>query len=318
MDPQGIITGLNPAAEHILAVESKSLVRKHYRQALPALKGVIAPLMQSLDRQEQPRSAYEVQVTLPRRGSLVLKVWGGQVGDAHHREFAFVLEDLTELRSLESQVRQLRDTFEHYFPPHVAEHLLSDPSQVQLGGIQQEVTILFADVRGFAAFGERVSPTFQLDVLNQHLAHITEAVLAEGGTLDKFMGDAVMVIFNAPILQDDHPFRAVRTALMIQQSLAEFHTTIPPEERLEFGIGISTGEAAVGNIGSPQIHTYTAIGDVVNTAYMLQSQARGGQILLSASTYALVQDMIVGTELGLIQLKGHRQPDLVFEVLGLA
>ncbi len=317
MDSQGIITSLNPAAERILAVDGESLVRRHYGQALPVLEGIIAPLIRSLNRQEQPRSGYEVQVTIPRRGPLVLKVWGSKVGNEQHKEFALVFEDLTEQRGLESQVRQLRNTFERYFPPHVAEHLLSDPSQVRLGGVQQEVTILFADVRGFAAFGERVSPTFQLDVLNRHLAYITEAVLAEGGTLDKFMGDAVMVIFNAPILQDDHPFRAVRAAVMMQRALAELHATISPEERLEFGVGISTGEAAVGNIGAPQIHTYTAIGDVVNTAYMLQAQARGGQILVSASTYASVQDMIVGAELGPIQLKGHCQPDLVFEVLGL-
>jgi adenylate cyclase len=154
-------------------------------------------------------------------------------------------------------------------------------------------------------------------VLNHHFTVATEAVLAEQGTLDKYMGDCMMAIYNAPSPQPDHTLRAVRTALAIQRAITEMHSRLPPDQQLGFGIGITTGYAVVGNIGSAQFHTYTAIGDVVNLAYLLQQHARPGQILMSAPAYERVKADVAGQELGHVQLKGHTEPDLVVEVLGI-
>jgi adenylate cyclase len=230
---------------------------------------------------------------------------------------AIVVDDLTERRKLEQKAQQVRAAFERHVAPCVVEQVLSDPTSARLGGVRKNVTILFADVRGFVSFGEKVEPEFQIEMLNRHLTRAAEAVMAEGGTLDKFMGDCMMAIFNAPFPQPDHTLRAVRTALAVQRSIAEMHTQIPSEERLHFGIGIAAGYAVVGNIGSTALYNYTAIGDIVNLAYLLQSRARPGQILLSAPAYERVKEHIVGQELGLVQLKGHSEPDLVMEVLSL-
>jgi PAS domain S-box-containing protein len=318
-DVQGAITTLNQAAERILAVKEEEAKGQPYVKVLPGLGPVIVPLINAIRQGNKPITGHELELELPHRGQVFLRLHVSPLteNDRAATGIAIVLEDLTERRQLEQQVRQLRQTLERYVAPSVVKQVLSDPASAQLGGVRREVTILFADIRDFVAFGEKVEPEFQIKVLNRHLALATEAVLAEEGTLDKFMGDCLMAIFNAPQPQNNHVLRAVRAALTIQQTISTMHTRLPPNERLSFGIGISTGQAVVGNIGSDKLHSYTAIGDIVNVAYLLQSHARPGQILMSAAAYECVREHVVGQELGFVQLKGHSKPDLVFEALGL-
>jgi class 3 adenylate cyclase len=228
-----------------------------------------------------------------------------------------VLDDLTERRQLEARVRHIRGTFERYISPRVVEQLLSDPARVRLGGARQEVTLLFADIRGFTSFSERVAPESLFDVLNRHLTVVAQAVLEEDGTLDKFMGDAVMALFNAPLPQPDHTLRAIRAALRMKETLVEMHTHMHPEEWLKFGVGISTGPAVVGNVGSPELQNYTAVGDTVNIAARLQSHAGPGQILIGERAYARVRHQVRTQRLGYAHLKGRSEPYLIYEVLGL-
>ncbi|MEE8392117.1 MAG: adenylate/guanylate cyclase domain-containing protein [Anaerolineae bacterium] len=317
-DAQDMVTSLNRAAEHILTVKEEETKGHLYVEALPGLGQVIAPLVNIVKQQSQQVTEHELKLELPHRGQVVLRLHISPLrNDDRPSGTAIILDDLTERRQLEQQVRQIRAAFERHVAPRVVEQVLSDPSSERLGGVRKDVTILFADVRDFVAFGEKVEPEFQIDMLNRHLTRAAEAVITEEGTLDKFMGDCMMAIFNAPLPQPDHTLRAVRTALAIQQTIAEMHTQIPPAERLSFGIGIATGYAIVGNIGSATLHNHTAIGDIVNLAYLLQAYAQPGQILLSAPAYERVKEDVVGQELGLVQLKGHSKPDLVIEVLGL-
>lgn len=310
---------LNRAAEQILAVSAEQVLGQHYLEALPALGALLAPLVETVGQGEEQAVENKLELELPGRGHVVVRLHIRPLLDEGHSRHgvAIILDDLTEQHQLQQQVRRTREMLERYVPPQVVSQLLANPEGVRLGGVRQEVTILFADIRNFVSFGERVEPEFQIEVLNRHLTVAAEAVLAEDGTIDKFMGDCMMSIFNAPLPQPDHPLRAVRAALRIQQAVAEMHTRIPPGERLNFGIGITTGQAVVGNIGSTTHHTYTAIGDIVNLAYVLQSYARPGQVLIGVTTYERVREHIVARELGPVQLKGHSQPDLVFEVLGL-
>jgi PAS domain S-box-containing protein len=318
-DIQDTIITLNRAAEHILAVSEEMARGQPYVKVLSDLGRVIAPLVNAARRHDAQTTGYEVEPELPQRGQVVLRLHISPLKDSMQTTngVAIVIDDLTERRQLEQQVRQVRETFERYVAPRVVEQLLSDPSNVQLGGVRMEVTALFADIRGFTSYSEKVDPEILVEVLNRHLTLAADAILAEEGTLDKFMGDAVMAIFNAPLPQPDHVLRAVRTALTMQRTIAEMHAHLPADERLSFGIGITTDQAVIGNVGSATIHNYTAIGDSVNTAQRLQTHAKPGQILLNTTAYERVREHVIGRELGLVQLKGHSEPDRVFEVLGL-
>jgi PAS domain S-box-containing protein len=317
-DTRDLITTLNRAAERILEVKNEETIGQPYLEALPEVGAEIARMVDSVKRQDAPVIGYEINPVLPRRGPVTLRFHLSPLKDHQNRTtgVAFVAEDLTERRQLEERARLIRGTFEQYVAPQVVEQLLSDPASVRLGGTQREVTILYADARGFTAFSKRTDSEKMVELLNRHLTLAVAAVLAQEGTLDKFMGDAAMAIFNAPLFQPDHILRAVRAALAMQAALAQLHAQISPAEHLHFGVGIATGPAIVGNIGSTAIHTYTAIGDTVNLAWRLQGHARPGQILLDAAAYERAREHVVAQELGYIEVKG-REPALAFDVSGL-
>jgi len=319
LDAQDAITIVNPAAERILGVSASEILGHFYVDALPELGQQIAMLVNIVKHRDEPILGYEMQPLLPERGRTNLRLHLNPLkdNDNHTTGIAIVLDDLTQQKQLEAFVKLVRGTFERYVSSQVVEQLLSDPEQIRLGGVRREVTILFADIRGFTAFSEKVEPEPLVELLNQHLTLLAEAILDEEGTLDKFMGDAVMAIFNAPLPQPDHTMRAVRAALKMQEAVRALHAKLSPEKRLGFGVGIVTGPAVVGNVGSPVLQNYTAIGDSVNLASRLQRYAAAGQILLDANAYEHISDCVDVRELGLISFKGHSEPDLVFEVLDL-
>jgi class 3 adenylate cyclase/DNA-binding response OmpR family regulator len=217
----------------------------------------------------------------------------------------------------EREKQQIRGLFERYVSPTVVEQMLAQPNKVQLGGTRQPVTVLFADVRGFSSFSSHTSPEILVELLNKYMRMAAEAVLAQEGTLDKFMGDAVMAFFNAPLPQADHPVRAVRAAWSLCRLVEKLHEHLPPEHRLRFGVGVGIGEAVVGNIGASQLMNYTVVGDSVNKVKRLQEQAKGGQILISQETCYLVQDYVEVQCVGDMLLKGQSQPEPVYEVVKL-
>ena len=193
-----------------------------------------------------------------------------------------LFRELEESKEREKQI--IRNVFERYVTPTVVEQLLSSPHTVSLGGARQPLAVLFADIRGFTTLAEQLPPELLFDALNYHLSLGAQAVLNHEGTLDKFMGDAIMAIFNAPLPQADYVLRAVAAAIDMQSNLAAKVTAVPLRLRLQFGIGIACGEAVVGNIGTAQLMNYTAIGHSVNLARRLQEAAKGGQILIDDNT----------------------------------
>jgi len=227
---------------------------------------------------------------------------------------ARLFKDLEASKDREKQ--QLRNLFEHYVSPRVVERLISSPQCAVLGGTRQTITVLFADIRGFSTFVERTQPELLVQVLNRYMAAAATAVLAQDGTLDKFMGDGVMAIFNAPLPQPDHAQQAAKAALAIQQSVAQVHRELPEHLHLQFGIGVCSGQAVVGNIGTAQLMNYTAVGDCVNVAKRLQENAHGGQILLNAKAYDLVRGRVQANFLGVMELKGRATPEPVYELVG--
>ncbi len=224
---------------------------------------------------------------------------------------AIVVNDLTENKRLEAQ----RRLFERMVSPAVINQL--DPDQLQLGGKRSQITVLFADVRGFTRFSEKLSPEELVGILNIHLAAVAEAILEHTGTIDKFLGDAVMAWYNAPIPQPDHALRAVLSALEIRTNLKKIQSNMAAESQLSFGVGIHYGDAVLGLVGTERRLEYTAIGDSVNTAKRIQENTGPGQIYISSQAYALVSDQIEARLVAPLTVKGKSQPLDVYEVIGL-
>lgn len=226
-----------------------------------------------------------------------------------------LFRELEESKEREKQM--IRNVFERYVTPTVVDQLLSSPQMVQLGGARQRVTVLFADIRGFTSLAGQLPPELLFETLNHHLSLGAEAVLNYEGTLDKFMGDSIMAVFNAPLPQPDHAWRAIRAAVEMQHRIVAYSTTRPLQLRLQFGVGITTGEAVVGNIGTVELMNYTAIGQSVNLARRLQEAAKGGQILIDQPTYEAIAVNVKARALGTQDIKGFSAQVPVYEVIGL-
>jgi class 3 adenylate cyclase len=255
----------------------------------------------------------EVNSHLPQRGNVIISLNISPLKDAAQisQGVAIVLDDLTEKKRLEAQ----RRLFERMVSPAVIHQL--NPDQLQLGGMRTSLTTLFADLRGFTTFSEENDPDLLVSVLNHYLSAAGDAVLVENGTIDKFMGDAVMAWFNAPIPQEDHALRAVRSALGICKAVNSLHCELPAQFHMHFGIGIHYGEAVLGLVGTEKRHDYTAIGDSVNTAKRIQENSRGGQILISEAVYKHLKDQVEVQMVDPIQAKGKVIPIPVYEVIRL-
>jgi adenylate cyclase len=178
-----------------------------------------------------------------------------------------------------------RSALERFLSPEVVEMVVANPD-IRLGGVNQEVTVMFADIRGFTTMSETMEPARVVEILNEYFTRVTDVIFDNGGTLDKYIGDAVMAVFGAPISKGNDAAAAVNSAMQIQRLLIELNRDAAAREwpELRVGIGINTGNAIAGNIGSPRRLDYTVVGDAVNTAQRLMSNATGGQILISEST----------------------------------
>jgi class 3 adenylate cyclase len=201
--------------------------------------------------------------------------------------------------------QQLDVLFRQYMSAEVATTLIADPSQAALGGAIREVTVLFADLRGYTAFAERSTPTDIVAMLNRYFDVATQVILAEGGTIVQYIGDALMAIFNAPTRQPDHAMRAARAALAMQRGVEAIAASIPDWPR--FRVGVNTGETLVGNIGSEVLRNYNATGDAVNVAARLQSVAEPGQVVIGDATHLRIGSRAEVTPLGEFAVKGRRQ-----------
>ncbi len=312
------ITLCNKAAEVILGKLYEGLAGLSIHDILPmteegAQGSELIDHIHSVSKSGQQIVGIEITPVLPNRGMVTLSLNLSPLKDASQttQGVAIVLEDLTERKRLEAQ----RRLFERMVSPAVIDQL--DPNQLQLGGKRVEITALFADIRGFTGFSEQTDPEQLVAILNRYIAAAAEAVLAQEGTIDKFLGDAIMAWYNAPIPQPDHTLRAVRTALGIRAAVQELHSKLPPEFCLSFGVGIHIGEAVLGLVGTERRLEYTAIGDSVNTAKRIQENASPEQILISAPAYALVSNQVTALPVEPIHAKGKSQPLLVYEVTSI-
>jgi class 3 adenylate cyclase len=246
--------------------------------------------------------------------------------DVRRAEGTFADRDRWLLQALASQLsiglenarlyRQLDGLFRQYMSPDVATALLADPTQAALGGEVGEVTVLFADLRGFTPFSERTTPDRVVAMLNQYFGRAVPVLLANGGTIVQFVGDAVMALFNAPARQPDHALRAARAALGMQAAIEAVAEREPDWPR--FRVGVNTGPALIGNIGSDEFRNFTAIGDTVNLAARLEQEvAEAGQVVLGDTTHAAVRHLAISRPLDPIEVRGKRDPVACWVLEGL-
>ena len=209
-----------------------------------------------------------------------------------------------------------RANYSRFMPEYVVKQLLENPGSFKLGGTNQTITILFADIRGFTAFSETEKPEKIVGVLNRYFSVMSEIIFAHGGTLDKYIGDGLMAIFGAPTATAEDAKNAVETAVAMQKRLATLNVELESEgfSRISVGIGLHTGEATVGYIGSEQRSEYTAIGDAVNLASRLEANARGEQILISEATAQASGNLFDLTAQKPLTVKNRLQPVSLFEV----
>jgi adenylate cyclase len=219
---------------------------------------------------------------------------------------------------VERRGRYLKRAFASYLSPDLVAEIMKDPARLRLGGEKREITVLFSDIRGFTSISEGLPPEELVALLNRYLSPMTRIVMEERGTLDKFVGDAIMALFNAPLPVPDHPARACRSALRMVEELgrlnAEFEAQGLP--LLRIGVGIHTGDAVVGNMGADIRFDYTAIGDTVNLASRLEGQNKqyGTTILVSGDARASAGEGFHFRELDLVRVKGKEQPVALHEL----
>jgi adenylate cyclase len=310
-DARDQITLCNRAAATILGRTSAEIVGQPLNAIMSDFADDIQPHLDSVRKSDQPIVGLELTHDLPERGSVDWRFNLSPLKDAGQKTqgVAIVLDDLTERKKLEAQ----RTLLQRMVSPAVLDQI--DPNSLQIGGKKVYITILFADIRGFTAYSEQSSPEELVAVLNRYLAGAAEAVLAQEGTVDKFLGDAVMAWFNAPLPQPDHTLRAVKSALAIRDAVAALHAEMPEDAHLDFGVGIHYGEAVLGWIGTEKRLEYTAISDSVNTAKRIQENCAKNQILISREAYERVKDEISVKPFVPLSVKGKTQPLDVYEVL---
>jgi len=221
-----------------------------------------------------------------------------------------------------SERRRVTDIFGRFVSAEVRDTImdlaLRNPNLIRPGGRQMEISVLFADIRGFTTLSEKLSPPEVVEILNQYLDSMEEQVFEHGGTLDKYTGDGMMVLFGAPLRQPDHARRAVMAALAMQRAAAGVSRQRGEAQwKVVYGVGIATGPAVVGHIGSRRRLDYTAIGDTVNLAARFEGMAPPGAILISQATFEAVKDIVVVEKLDLVAVKGKAKPVIVYGVLGL-
>jgi adenylate cyclase len=253
------------------------------------------------------------------RGWLVDPVYPTAMGAA-----VYVAGTLAGYLRSEAERDQVRNAFGRYLAPALVEQLAADPSRLRLGGEMRDVTVLFLDIRGFTSISERMDATELTQFINRFLTPMTDEILAHGGTIDKYMGDAIMAFWNAPIEEAEHAAMGCDAALAMVRRLAVFNTELVPADggprelpEVRIGIGLNTGPCCVGNLGSEQRFAYSAIGDDVNVASRLEGQTKtyGVAIIIGEATAAGAPDHAL-IEIDLLRVQGKQLPVRIFALMG--
>ncbi len=232
----------------------------------------------------------------------------------------YTVLNLIRYITVERVGKQIREAFQYYVPELVVDEILKNPSMLTLGGDRKEITVLFSDIKGFTSLSEELSPEELVNILNEYLSAMTDVVFSHRGLLDKYIGDAIMAVYGAPLPQPDHPLQACMTAIDMMAELDRLILRWKTMGRpaLSIRIGINTGYAAVGNMGSKKRFDYTVMGDAVNLASRLENLNKQYETtcLVTEYTYRRVKDDIAFRELDLVRVRGKNIPEKIYEMIG--
>jgi PAS domain S-box-containing protein len=319
IDREGKVATFNPAAENIFGLPAERASGLPYQAVFsPLARTPLPDLIEKVLRRSKRYVGYSLECALPGKGQVSLSVSLSPLKNEADVPIgcAMVVEDLTETKRLLAEQQKVKDVFQRYVAKSVVDKLLTAPPK--LGGERQHVTIIFADVRGYTSFSERVTPEELVSILNTYISLVTRPIFASEGVITNFLGDGILAVYNAPLAQPDHALRGVFAALAMIRDLKEYHDRLGIKvPAVNYGIGVNTGYAVVGNIGAETMMNYTVIGDAVNTASRLCSAAKAGQIVISAGTHEAVKDHVIAAQLEPLQVKGKSQPVMAYEVTGL-
>jgi adenylate cyclase len=224
-------------------------------------------------------------------------------------------------RTEERDRKWITSIFGKYVSPVVIENLLKNPEKINLGGEKRNITIFFSDIRGFTPISEKLEPEELVHLLNEYLTEMSSIIIENQGLVDKYMGDAIMAFWGAPLDQPNHAELACKSSLEMMEKLKELQKKWKKEgiPAFDFGIGLNSGDAIVGNMGSSNRFDYTAIGDNVNLASRLEglNKTYGTNVIISENTYKIVKDKFNTRELGVVKVKGKEKPIRIYELLSL-
>lgn len=313
-DIHDVIIIYNTAAENILGVPYEEVVGRHLQDVFPDLLAGFGAITQSI-QQENRQQVVEIELVLPARGAVNLSLKLAPLQDEAGMIYgvAIVVDDLTEEKQKESTLKVVST----YLPQRLLPNIDSIDS-LGLSGDEREISVIFADVRGFTSFSEQLAPEELMTVISQYLTISSDAIELHDGVIDKYMGDAIVGLFNSQLNpQEDHAVRAVRAALAMSYDVQAYHEVLPPKQRLFYGIGVDTGMAMLGNVGSPGRKEFTAIGMPFNFSKLLQENAERGETIISEQTYHLVHDVFEVEELEPRKTKNYPGFRVMYRVIGL-
>lgn len=318
-----------PAGEQPQIILSRAILERMRKERAPILIGDAAADERFRESDSMKLAGLRSAMCAPLAGSG--RLLGLLYVDNLEKRAAFSQEELNVFALVASQAasalasalahRQLaeqavlRSALERFLSPDVVEMIAADPN-VRLGGVNQRVSVLFCDIRGFTSISERLAPEKIVEILNEVFTRMTDVVFDHGGTLDKYLGDGLLAVFGAPISKGNDAANAVHAAMDIQKLLLELNRDSAARQwpELKVGIGVSTGLVTAGNIGSPRRLDYTVVGDTVNVASRLVAHAAGGQILITQSTFSELGKDFDCAPMPPLLVKGKSQPLSVFIV----
>ncbi len=314
MDSEGRIRSLNHNAERLLSTTEAEAVGKVYTDVFgESLSARVFALMLKGTRAD----VRLVEATLPGGRRAKLRATAGPIRDERGAVsgIVFVADEDTsspKLVEMAEQQERLRGALRRYLGDNVAEMVDARPSFVDVGGRTQTVSVLHADVRGYTTMAEEMAPDRVVSLLLRYHGAAAKAIESKGGTIDRFAGDAILALWNAPSEQPAHVRLALEGALAMRDAAREVGS------ELGYGIGVHTGDAMVGNLGSDQYQNFTAIGDTVNVAARLQAQAKAGEVICSAAVLSAAGDGVTAASLGALELKGRKTKVEAYRVEALA
>lgn len=296
----GEIEFVNQSAQNIFGLNLEDVINNHYFMVFQNNPNLIG-LLESAELKDSPVFEDNFKVDdLGGQGHEINLTLSPAFNEENERAgLVFSFEDL-------SSINKVKSTFKKYVSENIVEELLHNDTSLELGGTQSEVCVLFCDIRGFTALSEKMKPSEVVYLLNNYFEAMIDVVFANNGTLDKIIGDELMVLYGVPLKRDDDAERAVLSAQQMFSSLVRFNRQMEIEglPTLDIGIGINYGKVVSGNIGSEKQMNYTVIGDAVNLAARLCSHAKAGEIVISESVFSQLQNATGFDEQSPIRVKG--------------